>query len=152
MCLGFSIIFRIGILFLLGPVVLGANLLATLMAFLGPLLVNTVAHIKRFGYQSYDCGDESRNVWFVAALSMGEGWHNNHHAFPQSARHGLKALEIDPTWITISLLKILGLATEIRLPKKPSHLGFPAKTICANEKAEAMKSTEKVIEKSSSKN
>lgn len=119
LCLFFGVLFRVPILVFLGPVALAANLLATVMAFVGPLLVNTVAHMPAFGYQSYDCGDDSRNVWFVAALSMGEGWHNNHHAFPQSARHGLTPSEIDPTWITISLLKVLGIASEIRLPKTP---------------------------------
>jgi len=56
LCLVFGVLFRIGIFMLFGPVVLGANLAATFMAFLGPLLVNTVAHIERFGYKSYDCG------------------------------------------------------------------------------------------------
>ncbi len=118
MCLGFALIFRVAVLMLFGPVVLAANVLATFMAFLGPLLVNSIGHLRQFGYETYYCGDNSRNVWFVAMLSMGEGWHNNHHTFPQSARHGLKPSEIDPTWITIQLLKLLGLASEVRLPKK----------------------------------
>ncbi|MBS2005223.1 MAG: acyl-CoA desaturase, partial [Cyanobacteria bacterium SZAS LIN-5] len=61
--------------------------------------------------------DNRRNVWYVAMLSMGEGWHNNNHAFHQSARHGLTPKEVDPTWIIICLLKMLGLAKQIRLPK-----------------------------------
>lgn len=120
LCLAFAIAFRIAIYFLFGPVVLAANILATVMGFLGPLLVNSICHLRQYGYETYPCGDNSRNVWFVAALSMGEGWHNNHHAFPQSARHGLKPTEIDPTWITISILKALGLATEIRYAKHVS--------------------------------
>jgi len=125
LCLFLSIIFRLIIFVLFGPVVLAANLAATILAFVGPLLVNTVAHIRRFGYESYDCGDDSRNVWFVAALSMGEGWHNNHHAFPQSARHGLKRSEVDPTWLIIKILKMVGLAKDIRLPHKSLHLPKP---------------------------
>ncbi len=117
LCLLLGIVFRVAIYFAFGPVVLCANLLATLFAFLGPLLVNTVSHLPQFGYQTYDSRDGSRNVWFVAALSLGEGWHNNHHAFPQSARHGLKTREVDPTWICICFLKMIGLATQIRLPK-----------------------------------
>jgi len=116
LCLTIGIIYRVVIYLVFGPIVLCANLLATAMAFVGPLLVNTVAHIRRFGYQTYDSHDGSRNVWFVAALSMGEGWHNNHHAFPQSARHGLTAKEVDPTWVAIKLLQMLGLAKHVRLP------------------------------------
>jgi stearoyl-CoA desaturase (delta-9 desaturase) len=79
-------------------------------------LVNSAAH--HFGYQSYRTGDESRNTWWVALLSWGEGWHNNHHAFPASARHGLRWYEIDSTWLTIRALAALGLADEIRLPSR----------------------------------
>jgi stearoyl-CoA desaturase (delta-9 desaturase) len=121
LCLFFAVAFRVAIYFLFGPVVLAANLLATFMSFLGPLLVNSVGHLRQFGYQTYDCNDDSRNVFLVAMLSMGEGWHNNHHAFPTSARHGLTWREPDPTWLTISILKLLGLAKEIRLPKNQSH-------------------------------
>jgi len=122
LCLTLAICFRVAIYFLFGPIVLAANLLATFMAFLGPLCVNTFGHMPSFGYQTYPCGDGSRNVWFVAMLAMGEGWHNNHHAFPQSARHGLESTELDFTWITICILKALGLAKIIRLPKTVSHL------------------------------
>ncbi|MFN8550524.1 MAG: fatty acid desaturase [Candidatus Obscuribacterales bacterium] len=117
LCLSLAVVFRVVIFLAFGPAILVANLLATAMAFLGPLLVNTIAHLRSFGYETYPCGDNSRNVWYVAMLSMGEGWHNNHHAFPQSARHGLTPKEVDPTWIIICLLKMLGLAKQIRLPK-----------------------------------
>ncbi len=103
-----------------------ADIAASFMAFIGPLLVNSFGHLRRFGYETYPCGDSSRNVWFVALLSMGEGWHNNHHAFPQSARHGLRWYELDLTWATICLLKLLGIARDIRLPKAVSHLSEQA--------------------------
>ena len=77
-------------------------------------LVNSAAH--HFGYRTYRTGDESRNNWMVALLSWGEGWHNNHHAFPASARHGLRWFEFDSTWLTISALEQLGLARDVRLP------------------------------------
>jgi stearoyl-CoA desaturase (delta-9 desaturase) len=51
----------------------------------------------------------------VALLTFGEGWHNNHHAHPTSARHGLAWYEIDMTWMTIWLLKMLGLARSVRV-------------------------------------
>ncbi len=125
LCLAISVVYRVIIFALFGPAVLAANLLATLMAFVGPLLVNSFSHLKRFGYESYKCGDDSRNVWFVALLSLGEGWHNNHHAFPQSARHGLKPVEIDGTWLAICLLRTLGLARDVRLPQSPCRLSLP---------------------------
>lgn len=76
-------------------------------------LVNSATH--RFGYRSYETRDQSTNCWWVAILTFGEGWHNNHHAKPYSARHGLKWYEIDATWITIWLLSILGLAKRIKV-------------------------------------
>jgi len=75
--------------------------------------VNSATH--KFGYSTYDAGDHSTNCWWVAVLTYGEGWHNNHHAFQYSARHGLKWWEIDITWMTIQLLQILGLATKVKL-------------------------------------
>ncbi len=125
LCLGISVVYRVIIYGLFGPIVLAANLLATLMAFVGPLLVNSFSHLRRFGYESYKCGDDSRNVWFVALLSLGEGWHNNHHAFPQSARHGLKPLEIDATWLAINFLGSIGLARDVRMPHSPCRLALP---------------------------
>ncbi len=77
--------------------------------------VNSATH--KFGYQTYDAGDYSTNCWWVAVVTYGEGWHNNHHAFQFSARHGLKWWEIDVTWMTIQLLSKLGLATKVKLPK-----------------------------------
>lgn len=118
LCLVATIALRVSLFFLFGPIVVVANVLAAMVAFTGPLLVNSLGHVKAYGYQSYECGDNSRNNWLVASLSLGEGWHNNHHAFPQSARHGLKSIEIDPTWICIQLLKLVGIASNIRLPKK----------------------------------
>lgn len=127
LCLMLAILFRLAIYIFLGPTVLVANLLASAMAFVGPLLVNTIAHLPQFGYETYPCGDSSRNVWFVAMLSFGEGWHNNHHAFPQSARHGLALREFDGTWVAVCLLKFLGLAKQIRLPKNQCHLPVRSK-------------------------
>lgn len=76
-------------------------------------LVNSATH--KFGYRTYDVGDRSTNCWWVALLTYGEGWHNNHHAFQYSARHGLKWYEVDLTWGMIWLLQQLGLATKVKL-------------------------------------
>jgi stearoyl-CoA desaturase (delta-9 desaturase) len=60
-------------------------------------------------------GDLSTNCWWVAALSFGEGWHNAHHAFPYSARHGLEWWELDPTWYLICILKAIGLVWDVQV-------------------------------------
>ncbi|MBP0022074.1 MAG: acyl-CoA desaturase [Cyanobacteria bacterium SBLK] len=75
--------------------------------------VNSATHM--FGYRTFDSDDASRNCWWVALVTYGEGWHNNHHAYQYSARHGLKWWEIDLTWATIRLLQILGLAKNVKL-------------------------------------
>ncbi|MBE9166003.1 acyl-CoA desaturase [Pleurocapsales cyanobacterium LEGE 06147] len=78
--------------------------------------VNSATH--KFGYKSHESNDNSKNCWWVALLTFGEGWHNNHHAYQYSARHGLQWWEIDTTWISIRLLQFLGLAKNIKLPPK----------------------------------
>ncbi|MEM6501133.1 MAG: fatty acid desaturase [Cyanobacteria bacterium P01_C01_bin.89] len=83
-------------------------------------LVNSATH--KFGYRSHEAGDESRNCWWVALLTYGEGWHNNHHAYEYSARHGLSWWEFDMTWLTIRSLELLGLATKVKLPKMTKSL------------------------------
>ena len=80
-------------------------------------LVNSATHF--FGYRNFECSDRSTNCWWVAILSFGEGWHNNHHAHPHSARHGLRWFEFDITWQHIKALKALGLARRIRLARYP---------------------------------
>ena len=77
-------------------------------------LVNSAAHMH--GYRSFATEDRSKNCWWVGLLTWGEGWHNNHHAFPFSARHGLRWFEFDPSWMTIKLLRMLRIATNVKLP------------------------------------
>ena len=77
-------------------------------------LVNSATHC--WGTIAYESGDNSKNNKWVAALTFGEGWHNNHHAFPNSAKHGLQRKQIDLTWQHIRFLKAIGLAKKIRLP------------------------------------
>ncbi len=77
-------------------------------------LVNSATHC--WGKIAFDSGDGSKNNAWVAALTFGEGWHNNHHAFPYSARQGLQKGQIDLTWQHIRLLNAMGLAKKIRLP------------------------------------
>jgi stearoyl-CoA desaturase (delta-9 desaturase) len=77
--------------------------------------VNSICHL--YGTRPYATGDESRNNWAVALISLGEGWHHNHHAFPTSARHGLRPMQLDPTYAVIRLLEVIGLAHNVRRPR-----------------------------------
>ena len=76
-------------------------------------LVNSATHL--WGSRRFDTRDDSRNSWWVALLTFGEGWHNNHHAHPTSARHGLAWYEFDISWIQIKVLKFFGIAKAIRV-------------------------------------
>ncbi len=76
--------------------------------------INSVCHL--WGTRPYDSGDESRNNFVFGLLGMGEGWHNNHHAFPTSARHGLRWWQIDISYYVIKAMEAVGLAWKIRLP------------------------------------
>ena len=76
--------------------------------------VNSVCHI--WGKKPYASGDESRNNAVVGLLALGEGWHNNHHAFPSSARHGLRWWQIDISYYIIQALVFCRLAWKVRLP------------------------------------
>jgi fatty-acid desaturase len=78
-------------------------------------LVNSATHL--WGRRRFATKDDSRNTWWVALLTFGEGWHNNHHAHPTSARHGLAWYEFDPTWIALKLLRAVGLVWDIRVAK-----------------------------------
>jgi stearoyl-CoA desaturase (delta-9 desaturase) len=78
-------------------------------------LVNSATHI--WGSQRFDTGDTSTNSLWVAILTFGEGWHNNHHAHPQAARHGFRWYEVDMNWYGIWTLRTLGLAWDIKRPK-----------------------------------
>ena len=77
-------------------------------------LVNSASHL--WGYRTYETGDDSRNNWFVALLSNGEGWHNNHHIDPRSAAHGHKWWEIDVVFWVVRLLEATGLAKNVIRP------------------------------------
>ena len=78
--------------------------------------INSVTHL--WGYRNYETGESSRNNLILGFISNGEGWHNNHHAYPRSARHGHLWWEIDITWLTIRLLMALGLASKVVTPDR----------------------------------
>ena len=77
--------------------------------------INSVCHL--WGYKSFRGDDESRNNVIFGVLALGEGWHNNHHAFPTSARHGLRWWEIDISYWMIKAMQAVGLAWKVRVPE-----------------------------------
>ncbi|KAL4442947.1 hypothetical protein ABPG77_008438 [Micractinium sp. CCAP 211/92] len=103
-------------IYLLGgwEALLWAGCLRTVWVYHITWFVNSAAHA--WGDQEFNTGDQSRNNWWVGLLAFGEGWHNNHHAFEFSARHGLKDGQADMTWMVIRSLQKLGLATNVKLP------------------------------------
>jgi stearoyl-CoA desaturase (delta-9 desaturase) len=73
--------------------------------------INSLCHF--FGRRDFETGDESRNLAWLSLFTFGESWHNNHHAFPTSARHGLRFWQVDPSWIVIRALEATGLAWDV---------------------------------------
>jgi len=82
----------------------------------GTWLVNSATHV--WGYRTWNTNEDSRNLWWVGLLAWGEGWHNTHHAFQRSARHGLEWWEFDATWLVIRSLAAIGLVKDIHLLPK----------------------------------
>jgi stearoyl-CoA desaturase (delta-9 desaturase) len=83
-------------------------------------LVNSATHL--WGRRRFNTRDDSRNNWWVAMITFGEGWHNNHHAHPTSARHGLAWYEFDVSWITLKVLRFFGIARNIRVAKVTTEM------------------------------
>jgi len=93
------------------PFLMWGVFLRTVVGLHATWLVNSATH--SWGSRRFATRDLSTNSWWVALLTFGEGWHNNHHAHPVSARHGLKWYEIDLNWYGIWALKKLGLARHV---------------------------------------
>jgi fatty-acid desaturase len=70
-----------------------------------------------WGSRRFATRDNSRNNWWVALITSGEGWHNNHHAHPTSARHGLAWYEFDVTWIELKVLNAIGLVWDVKVAR-----------------------------------
>jgi stearoyl-CoA desaturase (Delta-9 desaturase) len=81
--------------------------------------INSICHF--FGERPFESRDQATNNWPLSVLAFGESWHNNHHAFPTSARHGLLRGQFDPTWRVIRTLEQLRIARDVRLPS-PEHI------------------------------
>ena len=81
-----------------------------------------------WGYKNYETTDDSRNNWWVALITYGEGWHNNHHAHQRSAAHGHRWWELDVSYLTIRAMELVGLASDVVKPRGHS-LPVPRATI-----------------------
>ncbi|MGD1849177.1 MAG: acyl-CoA desaturase [Cyanophyceae cyanobacterium] len=91
------------------------------VGFHATCLVNSACHMV--GYRSHDTDDYSTNCWWVALLTFGEGWHNNHHAIEYSARYGWDWWEIDMVWYVIWVLQKVGLATNVKARRTSAKMG-----------------------------
>jgi len=116
--------FRAILFLLFGWQIALASLLAGLIVQQVPFLVNVVCHKPALGYRNYSTADDSVNVWWLALVTLGDNWHNNHHTFPGCARSGLKWYEIDFSWLTIKALAACKLVTHVN--ERFSLLKLPA--------------------------
>ena len=87
---------------------------STVLVYHGTFCINSLAHVR--GKRRYVTGDDSRNNWLLALLTMGEGWHNNHHAYQSSVRQGFRWWEIDATFYILKLLSWTGIVWDMKTP------------------------------------
>jgi stearoyl-CoA desaturase (delta-9 desaturase) len=90
---------------------------STVLVYHATFCINSLAHVH--GRKRYVTGDDSRNNWFLAIFTMGEGWHNNHHAYQSSVRQGFRWWEYDATYYILKALSWLGLVWDLRTPPEP---------------------------------
>jgi stearoyl-CoA desaturase (delta-9 desaturase) len=87
---------------------------STVLVYHATFCINSLAHVH--GSRRYVTGDDSRNNWLLALATMGEGWHNNHHAYQSSVRQGFRWWEIDPTYYVLKALSLLGIVWDLKTP------------------------------------
>ncbi len=87
---------------------------STVLVYHGTFAINSLAHVS--GSKRYVTGDDSRNNWLLAIITMGEGWHNNHHAYQSSVRQGFRWWEFDPTYYILRALSWVGLVWDLKTP------------------------------------
>ncbi len=125
LCAATGILFRLGLWGMFGWRAALASALAGYTVLQIPLLLNVVCHMPALGYKTYARDDDSVNVWWVALLANGEGWHNNHHAFPGSARSGLKPHEFDLSWSLLRLMRSAGLVNSMNEASPANQMHKP---------------------------
>ncbi len=99
--------------------------ISTVLLFHGTCCINSMAHV--WGKPRYETGDDSRNSFLLAIITLGEGWHNNHHRYQSAARQGFYWWEIDPTYYTLRLLALLGIISDLK--RVPESAYLPGNTI-----------------------
>lgn len=104
---------------------------STVLVYHVTFCINSIAHM--FGTRTFETKDHSRNNWWLALLTFGEGWHNNHHYWPSSARQGFKWQEIDITYYILRGLEKLHLVWDIRVPPQEVLSGSGTEPILANQ-------------------
>jgi stearoyl-CoA desaturase (delta-9 desaturase) len=109
-------------LFLAGglPALLWGFAVSTVLLWHGTFFINSLAHVV--GRQRYQTGDESRNSFALALITLGEGWHNNHHFYPTTANQGWFWWELDVSWMVLRVLGAMGLVQELRIPPERIRL------------------------------
>lgn len=116
LCVLIAVGFRL-MLSAINPTVALISVIAGIAAQQAPLILNVVSHKPKLGYRNFAVNDDSTNVWWIALLTLGEGWHNNHHAFPYSARTGLLSAEIDVSWEILKMFQRFNLVSDVREAK-----------------------------------
>lgn len=106
---------------------------STVLLYHGTFFINSLAHVH--GRQRYATGDDSRNNWWLAIITLGEGWHNNHHAYQRSARQGFRWYEVDATYYALLGLRTLGIVRD---------LGAPPADVVENRRALGRATIEKI--------
>jgi stearoyl-CoA desaturase (delta-9 desaturase) len=96
------------------PTIVVGFLWSTVLVYHATFCINSLAHVS--GTKRYVTGDDSRNNWLLALITMGEGWHNNHHAYQCSVRQGFRWWEIDTTYYILKALSWLGIVWDLKMP------------------------------------
>jgi stearoyl-CoA desaturase (delta-9 desaturase) len=102
------------------PMMLWGTMFRVVFGLHATWAVNSATHM--WGARRFATRDDSRNTWWVAIISFGEGWHNNHHAHPTSARHGLAWYEFDPSWLLVKALRYFGVAKAVQVASVGTRL------------------------------
>jgi stearoyl-CoA desaturase (delta-9 desaturase) len=103
-------------------------LISTVLLTHVTLTINSFAH--RFGFRTYDTQDDSRNNWFLALITLGEGWHNNHHFCPASVRQGFVWWQIDISYYVLRMMAAVGLIWDlVPIPKKAFPDKYPKESV-----------------------
>jgi stearoyl-CoA desaturase (delta-9 desaturase) len=103
---------------------------STVLVYHATFCINSLAHVR--GRRRYVTGDDSRNNWLLAIFTMGEGWHNNHHAYQSSVRQGFRWWEIDPTFYILKMLSWFGLVWDLAIQESLANAQNRAADVLAS--------------------